>query len=69
MLCKLQADRVSRVHSKTGVAVALTYRNKERGIVDDVIKTTNGKCCATYRMRVRYTRRIETGDKFASRHG
>jgi len=45
------------------------YREREGGIVDAVLRGTTDRGHALVRVRVRYSRAPEVGDKFASRHG
>ncbi|KAJ2602772.1 DNA-dependent RNA polymerase II [Coemansia sp. RSA 1722] len=63
----LELGQRTKTHTKIDASKAL--RSTERGIVDQVMLTTNADGYTFVKVRIRSTRVPQMGDKFASRHG
>ncbi|KAJ2785011.1 DNA-dependent RNA polymerase II [Coemansia interrupta] len=63
----LELGQRTRSHTKIDASKAL--RSTERGIIDQVMLTTNADGYTFVKVRIRSTRVPQMGDKFASRHG
>ncbi|KAK1217525.1 DNA-dependent RNA polymerase II [Marasmius sp. AFHP31] len=62
-----ELGQCARTHSRRGVSTPL--KSTERGIIDQVLITTNSEGQKFVKVRVRSTRIPQIGDKYASRHG
>ncbi|KAJ2720946.1 DNA-dependent RNA polymerase II [Coemansia sp. Benny D115] len=63
----LELGQRTKTHTKIDASKAL--RSTERGIIDQVMLTTNADGYTFVKVRIRSTRVPQMGDKFASRHG